>query len=163
MYNVTWPISSCSRMEVVHVLQKICCMLAYQIFKKQKGINMIVYYKDLLKKEDKNLNIKDLIKEAHENAKAHGWWDEDRGFGEQIALIHSELSEALEEFRDGKDYTEIYSDEKGKPCGIPTELADVLIRIFDTCGRYGIDLESAIKLKMDYNKTRPYKHGGKVI
>ena len=48
-----------------------------------------------------------------------------------------------------------------KPCGIPFELADYAIRIFDACGRYGIDLEQAIRVKMEYNKNRPYKHGKK--
>jgi NTP pyrophosphatase (non-canonical NTP hydrolase) len=52
--------------------------------------------------------------------------------------------------------------EHGKPEGIPIELADVIIRICDTCGQYGIDLDRAIRLKMEYNKTRPYKHGKKI-
>ncbi len=46
---------------------------------------------------------------------------------------------------------------------IPFELADIVIRVFDMCGHYGIDLESAIREKMEYNKKRPYKHGGKII
>ena len=52
--------------------------------------------------------------------------------------------------------------EYGKPEGIPIELADAIIRICDTCGQYGIDLDRAIRLKMEYNKTRPYKHGKKI-
>lgn len=128
----------------------------------------------------KSKSITELIKEAHENAIEHGWWEEERSFGEQIALMHSELSEALEEYRDGRGFTEDYYECKedfcpypnrpcpdecshGKPCGIPIELADAVIRIFDTCGKYGIDLERAIEIKMAYNKTRPYKHGGKRI
>lgn len=47
--------------------------------------------------------------------------------------------------------------------GIPSELADTVIRIFDLCGYYGIDLETAILEKMKYNKVRPYRHGGKII
>lgn len=50
-----------------------------------------------------------------------------------------------------------------KPEGIPSELADIVIRVSDICGRYGIDLEAAIKEKMEYNKNRPYKHGGKKL
>ena len=109
------------------------------------------------------MNINDLIAEAHANAVAHGFWEEDRPFAEQIALMHSELSEALEEFRDGHGMQEVYWPPPfSKPEGIPIELADVIIRICDTCGKYRIDLEEAIRLKMEYNKTRPYKHGKKI-
>lgn len=117
--------------------------------------------------------INELVKQAHQNAVNKGWWDEDRSFGEVIALIHSEASEALEDFRNGKRPDEVWyelkqvwnneTQEIGKPCGIPSELADICIRVFDVCGRYGIDLEQAIREKMDYNATRPRKHGGKVI
>lgn len=50
-----------------------------------------------------------------------------------------------------------------KPEGVPSELADVVIRIADMCGLYGIDLEAAIIEKMAYNKSRPYRHGGKAL
>jgi NTP pyrophosphatase (non-canonical NTP hydrolase) len=117
----------------------------------------------------KSLNI--LRDEAFNNARAKGWHDEDqaRTFGDYIALMHSELSEALEEYRSGKGVGEIYFDAQnsedilGKPCGIPIELADVLIRILDFCGDYSIDIETAVNLKMSYNQTRPHRHGGKVI
>lgn len=108
------------------------------------------------------MSINELVEQAHTNAVEHGWWEEDRPFGELIALCHSELSEALEEYRNGKAMTTTYI-KNDKPEGIPIELADVLIRIFDICGRYKIDLESAVKRKMAYNETRPHRHGGKVI
>lgn len=107
-----------------------------------------------------------FIKDIHENAKEHGWWDgEQRTFGELIALCHSELSEALEEYRNGHAPTETYynNDKPDKPEGIPSELADVVIRVFDMCGHYEIDLEQIILKKHLYNKSRPYKHGGKKI
>lgn len=103
-----------------------------------------------------------LCRKAHENAVAHGWWETERSFGEQIALMHSELSEALEDYRNNLEINEIYF-EGDKPCGIPIELADCIIRIFDTCGKYDINLQEAIIKKMSYNEKRPYKHGGKVI
>ena len=111
------------------------------------------------------MDIKQLVKDAHENAKAKGWHDEDRTFGELIALCHAELSEALEDFRDGREVAVVYGDVvcPRKPFGIPIELADVVIRIADMCGKYGIDLDEAIKIKMEYNKTRPMRHGGKVL
>lgn len=122
--------------------------------------------------------INELVKQAHQNAVEKGWHDSDRSFGEEIALVHSELSEALEDYRAGKRPNEVWYEKNGevsqenvvaqprpdwKPCGIPSELADVCIRIFDMCGRYGIDLEKAIKEKMAYNATRSVRHGGKVI
>ena len=105
--------------------------------------------------------INELVKRAHENSVKHGFWKKDRDFGEVISLMHSELSEAFEEYRKGKGFNESYYEEDGKVCGIPSELADVIIRIFDFCGGNDIDLEKIILEKMEYNETRPYKHGNK--
>ncbi|BBH19801.1 hypothetical protein Back11_11460 [Paenibacillus baekrokdamisoli] len=110
----------------------------------------------------KPVTINGLVKAAHQNAIDKGWYEEPRSFGECIALMHSELSEALEDHRNGHGFTEVYF-EGDKPCGIPTELADTVIRIFDTCGHLGIDLEAAIAQKMTYNATRPHRHGGKKL
>lgn len=90
-----------------------------------------------------------LCKEAYLTAKSKGWHDEPRETGTLLALIHSEVSEALE------------ADRKGNADNFAEELADVCIRVFDLCGLKEIDLESAISKKMEYNKTRTYKHGGK--
>lgn len=107
-------------------------------------------------------SINELVNEAHQNAINKGFYEEPRTFGESIALMHSELSEALEDHRNGRGLLEIYYEGE-KPCGIPVELADTVIRIFDTCGDLGIDLETAIQIKMDYNATRPIRHGGKKL
>lgn len=112
--------------------------------------------------------ITELIENAHDTAREKGWWNKEQDFGTLIALCHSELSEDLEEYRNGRSYCEAdrQQDEDGEIKalkGIPDELADTVIRIFDMCGHYGIDLESAILEKMEFNKSRPHKHGGKVI
>lgn len=107
--------------------------------------------------------INDMVKDAHETAVQHGWWDKPPEFGTLIALCHSELSEALEEYRKGKEPAETYYREDGKPEGIPSELADTVIRIMDMCGYYGIDLEAMMVEKAEFNKSRSYRHGGKKI
>lgn len=139
------------------------------------------------------MNLTDLAKEVHENAVAHGWWDEEPSFGDVIALCHSELSEALEEHRDGRPMiyfpcnaggvcceedgsahcgSRPYDPEKPnapctaqskKPEGVAVELADCILRILDYCGKAGIDIEDIIIRKHEYNKARPYRHGGKVL
>jgi len=53
--------------------------------------------------------------------------------------------------------------QPGKPVGFPTELADVIIRTLDLASGLGIDIEEAIRIKMDYNATRPHRHGGKLV
>lgn len=116
------------------------------------------------------MTISELVARAHDNAVKHGFWNPAPEFGTAIALIHSELSESLEEARAGKP--ELYFKEvngftvtdaterrREKPEGVAVELADAVIRIADLCGHLGIDLEAAIALKMDYNETRPFKHG----
>jgi NTP pyrophosphatase (non-canonical NTP hydrolase) len=127
------------------------------------------------------MKISELVKQAHATAKAKGWWDKPRSPLECMALIHSEVSESVEDIRLGffqeglrcnwADGTFCRCLDDGNPCkdkllnpkpvGLPSELADVIIRIADFCGHEGIDLEAAIKAKMAYNKTRAYRHGGK--
>lgn len=197
---------------------------------------------------DEWMNLTEIAKEIHENAVAHGWWEEDRPGYEIIALIHSEWSEALEEYRAGRpmvwyavncdcvicknrpvmhnEICEGYEcNENHKPEGIAVELIDGVIRIldyiafrgrtpdlelslyehmkpselpeliaylhdftsrswvtpysdglnidvrilsinvkavFDWIGRQGLDPLEILKKKHEYNKTRPYRHGGKV-
>lgn len=105
--------------------------------------------------------LNELGKSAYDNAVEHGFYDTPPSVPERLCLIHSELSEALEDFRDGKMDLEI--TDTGKPVGFPSELADALIRIVDFAHYKGIDLDEAVRVKMAYNATRPYKHGRKVL
>jgi NTP pyrophosphatase (non-canonical NTP hydrolase) len=111
--------------------------------------------------------ISSLQESIHEWARSKGWWDEEKqkSFIEALMLVATELGEAVEEYRNGKAYNLTYyeEDENGgvKPEGIPSELADVFIRLVDTCAFFGIDLEQAVIEKMLYNAQRPYRHGDK--
>lgn len=103
--------------------------------------------------------------EVYDVAKEKGWHGEgkEKTFSECLLLIHAELSEAVEEYRKGYPPNYIYEGEDGKPEGIPIELADVQIRLLDLCEQFGIDLEAAVHLKNEYNKTRSFRHGNKKI
>jgi hypothetical protein len=105
------------------------------------------------------MNTLPMQRDIHDNALAHGWWDEQRSFGELIALAHSELSEALEAYRDGQMATHYGPD--GKPEGAWVEIADTMIRLLDMAEQYGVNLGELVTLKHAYNCTRPYRHGGK--
>lgn len=91
---------------------------------------------------------------VHSLSLVKGWWDSgafDELNAAKMALIHSEVSEALEELRKQEiDMTAV---------GI--ELADVVIRVMDFCEARGIDLGKAIVDKHAKNMTRTHRHGGK--
>ena len=149
-------------------------------------------------------SIRDLQKAAHLCSLEHGWYDcktcngvgrcddspcgdcagtgvSDRNVPEMIALIHSELSEALEFYRtnnEGHGLSAVFDaghrDPSGKwlavvdrktgvskPDGMAIELADAVIRIMDLAEYLKIDLAAAIATKHRYNENRPYRHGGK--
>lgn len=168
-------------------------------------------------------SLNELARRINTTAQSKGWWFGEtsetelnghpvvctvpRSPGTVLALVHSEVSEALEEWRDGNALNRIYWTFKTTPSsnafvevvpsnqlkplrlvtlngsfgielprdiellrkngieanpeGVPIELADTLIRVFDACHEWGIDIEEAMRIKMDFNETRPHRHGGK--
>lgn len=134
------------------------------------------------------MNINELAKEVHENAVAHGWWEKPPTLPEALCLIHAELSEALEEYREGNPL--IYGtcalaaedckfsgvcdrvgrpgegegiDGPCKPEGIAVELADVILRTLDLMAALGVDVDAVVMAKHKYNIGREYRHGGKKL
>jgi len=73
---------------------------------------------------------------------------------QKLMLIVSEVSEALE--ADRKDLMDTYLPEYK---GLHVELADALIRILDMCGGYNIPIGEIVEAKLEYNASRPFKHG----
>jgi len=112
---------------------------------------------------------------VHQTAVDKGWWDSrwkiemcatspeihsasvSANNGSLIALMHSELSEALEALRAGNPP----DDKIPEFTGVEAELADVVIRIMDAAAARGWRVGEAIERKIEMNKGRSFMHGGK--
>lgn len=128
--------------------------------------------------------IRALQEDSHGNSVAKGFYEgvdllnNKEQIGNKLMLIVGEVAEAHEEIRAGIDPQLTYYPSKSvtptwmtpveraafefaphKPEGVPSELADIVIRVFDLAGALGIDLADAIKEKAAFNATRPHKHG----
>jgi NTP pyrophosphatase (non-canonical NTP hydrolase) len=122
--------------------------------------------------------LEEMQAETRANNEAHGWYEDERPFGDDASLLHSEVSEMYEAYRDWgvDDATKGRHAHPGyagpcptakcplpKPEGVGSEVADVLIRLLDTCERHGINLRAEYERKLAYNRTREYRHGGKAV
>ena len=131
--------------------------------------------------------LNDLARLTSEMSKSKGFWQGEPNLAEKVALIHSEASELLEAYRKnpkadcGKMFPDTYSNaEQGltfsggkfsheavkvdpaRPIGLTLEeeeLADIIIRVLDLSGHRGVNIGRAVLVKMQYNQTRPHKHG----
>lgn len=119
--------------------------------------------------------IPELQKEVFENATAKGFHKKTPELGTMLALIHSEVSEALEADRvsrwtkdcnvltktnalDDDGIFQIYFKNHIKD-RFEDEMADIVIRVMDLCGKYNINLYAHIIAKMRYNSLREPMHG----
>lgn len=118
---------------------------------------------------DPPFDLQHLIDRCNITAHNKGWYDDgaSRNIGEVLMLFVTEAAEAMEEFRVvGPEHLgdiHYVTDAQGnqKPEGYTVEIADLLIRVFNHCGEFGLPIHEALAVKMDYNDTRPIRHGGK--
>jgi NTP pyrophosphatase (non-canonical NTP hydrolase) len=108
------------------------------------------------------MTIAEMVERTKQNAIKLGWWKHSIiPISEQIALIHSEASEGLEAFRNNEPIS--WTDDNGKPQGLASEYADIIIRVAHYAAHLNIDLDYEIDRKLTYNMTRGYRHGNKAI
>lgn len=111
------------------------------------------------------MGVNQWCEEAYRVAKEKGWYDAecDKSPTEEMALLHCEVSEVIEQLRDGRGLNETYfkPEKPTKPEGVPSEFADIFLRLTSTAHKFGINLEAAIVQKHEYNKTREKRHGKK--
>ena len=105
------------------------------------------------------LTIDQLCDASYQTAEEKGFHRPDPNFYERMMLIVTECGEAVEDVRAGKDPSRLEYTETGKPIGVPSEVADIFIRLGDLCKEFGVPITEAIREKLSYNRTRPHMHG----
>lgn len=118
-----------------------------------------------------NPTFKDIIYESYNNATEHGFHPVDQTQDQFIEStcnnIHNEISELHEHWRNNQLFSLCDKTEKIKMLGLEPltnleeELADIMIRVMDTAVHLGIDIQKSIITKQIYNRSRPFRHGGK--
>lgn len=108
------------------------------------------------------ITIREAQQLIGEWGKRKGWEFTEKDIPEKLMLICTEASEAMEDYRKDDMITYSVLDIQGnnKPCGFPSELADIIIRVLHLADHLGIDMQNEIQTKMNYNELRDHRHGG---
>lgn len=121
-------------------------------------------FTDFQVKPVRDLNLTELTAHVKQINTFNGWFDKDRTIAEDIVLIVTEVGELGECLRDSAHPApEEWFQENGKPEGVGSELADILIRVLDMAERHGIDIADAVAKKSAHNARRGHRHGGKAL
>lgn len=107
------------------------------------------------------MNLRELSEDICKINEEHGWHTPLPSVANLVANLHSEVSELWEAYR--KNELHAPSAHKGLELTCAEEeLADIVIRAIDTAHLLGVDISFAVEMKVAYNRTRPYRHGGKI-
>ena len=108
-------------------------------------------------------NLNTLAKKINQTAHEKGFYDEKETtaayMNRACANLHDEVSELHEAFRNGNLFK--MTDKSIDMTFGEEELADIIIRALDTSQELNIDINAAVSKKMEYNLSRPYRHGNK--
>lgn len=102
------------------------------------------------------MEFSDIMTQCHTIAREKGFWNEDRNPAEMAMLVVTEMAEYTEAVR---SQSTLMSDHIPDFLAVEEELADAVIRIMDMAAGHNLLLEQAIIAKLEYNRSRPHKHG----
>lgn len=108
------------------------------------------------------IDLIELGKRIHSDNERNGWHD-DWNVAEKLMMVVTECAEAVDEIRHHHESDEVYYNVGSpKPEGFPVEIADAIIRLLDIAEEEKcLDMLPVVILeKLEYNKTRGFRHGG---